>query len=405
MKKTIAALVISLCAGLITSAQEQSDICIGFVRESKDPKNVVVSLVSAGFADKVHANDILYVRYRNTSIPIKVVFPMMSLIRCEVSKEQIRNIIPGLKVYSTGAKGSSTTVRGRKSGDLKKVMIGSVPLNLRSVAGGKFKSGIEDDQVMIAGDPYWISETEVTNELWQTVFRWALLHKYSFASSGSAGKDNLSCPVTMICWQDAIVWCNAATEMFNESNPGNTLQPCYYMDDKFTVPIRSAIKDQNFFLSKQVEGGADSPFIKPGAKGFRIPTSCEWEYAARYKRDIDGDNNIINKNEFFPGAVCSGVMLPLNNDDWPDDVSWNTHNSAGMPHEVMKLKANPLHLYDMSGNVWEWCFDESISSNGYRITRGGAWDSGKYYLQIGLMIDVEPRSKADNIGFRIVQDQ
>jgi hypothetical protein len=100
--------------------------------------------------------------------------------------------------------------------------------------------------------PIGFSETEVTNELWQTVFRWALLHKYSFASSGSAGKDNLSCPVTMICWQDAIVWCNAATEMFNESNPGNTLQPCYYMDDKFTVPIRSAIKDQNFFYPNRL---------------------------------------------------------------------------------------------------------------------------------------------------------
>jgi formylglycine-generating enzyme required for sulfatase activity len=101
-------------------------------------------------------------------------------------------------------------------------------------------------------------------------------------------------------------------------------------------------------------------------KSYRLPTEAEWEYAAR-------------------GGVSSvGTLYAGAND--ANTVAWNNSNSSTKVHEVATKKANELGLYDMTGNVWEWCSDwygsytasnqtnpTGVRSGTYRVLRGGSW--------------------------------
>ena len=127
---------------------------------------------------------------------------------------------------------------------------------------------------------------------------------------------------------------------------------------------------------------------------FRMPTEAEWEYAAR------GGNN--SKKYKYSGSSN------INN------VAWYHDNSGSKTHAVKMKSPNELGLYDMSGNVYEWCSDWSGSySSSYqtnpngptrgsnRILRGGSWDSGERYCRVSLRQNMSPDYKG-NIGLRLV---
>ena len=129
-------------------------------------------------------------------------------------------------------------------------------------------------------------------------------------------------------------------------------------------------------------------------KNFRLPTEAEWEYAAR------------------GGSKSKGYKYSGSNN--PDAVAWYGKNSGGKTHPVAQKQANELGLYDMSGNVDEWCQDwyGDYSSNSqtnptgastgcYRVLRGGSWYSRARSVRVSFRHDSAPDSRNFNNGLRL----
>ena len=291
--------------------------------------------------------------------------------------------------------------------------------------------------VFIAGrtvklSPYKIGKMEVTYELWYSVLKWNTDNGkgYVFANKGLEGWDgtggggtypnyanigkpptaNKNHPVTMVSWRDCIVWCNAYTE--KEKGIGECV---YRKKDNHTVVLKDATATAD----------CDAAYADMSKKGFRLPTDAEWEYAARWQND--------NTNATDYGEGGSNVWLTKLNsasgakDKWDTaetgDVAWYYDNSGRKTHPVGKKRANALGLYDMSGNVWEWCFDrhnddpasndaaykqggivtdpQGAASGSYRVLRGGGWRYGAEYCVVGIRLGNGPDNRYEDVGFRL----
>ena len=132
----------------------------------------------------------------------------------------------------------------------------------------------------------------------------------------------------------------------------------------------------------------------PQSYEYRLPTEAEREYAAR-----GGKNGRSTK---YSGSDNLG------------EVGWYDGNSGGKTHEVGGKRANELGLYDMSGNVWEWCWDwygEYSSSSqrdpvgpgsgSFRVARGGSWLSGARRCRVANRYYSSPGRAYDYRGFRV----
>ena len=133
-------------------------------------------------------------------------------------------------------------------------------------------------------------------------------------------------------------------------------------------------------------------------KNFRLPTEAEWEYAAR------GGNK--SKGYKYSGGNTIG------------NVAWYTDNSSSQTHDVKTKSANELGIYDMSGNVWEWCQDRygdyssssqmnptGPSSGSYRVDRGGSWSSGAGYCRVSARGSINPDCWFSALGLRLSLSQ
>ena len=276
---------------------------------------------------------------------------------------------------------------------------------------------IKDRKVKLS--PYKLGKTEVTYELWHEVLTWAESNGYTFANKGKEGSHGTvgaaptgakKEPVTEVSWRDCIVWCNAYTQMKTE---GKADTECVYRKkDDHTVVLKNATDTT----------ACDTAYADMKKKGFRLPTEAEWEYAARWQ----GSNteNAAQYGEVWLTKLNSASGAKA---DWDTaetgEVAWYDDNSESKTHPVGKKRVNTLGLYDMSGNVWEWCFDwwngspasndsayeqdgivtdpQGAASGSNRVLRGGSWYDFAYYCTVGVRSSLSPDDRFSVLGFRL----
>jgi formylglycine-generating enzyme required for sulfatase activity len=236
----------------------------------------------------------------------------------------------------------------------------AVPGGFVLVEAGSFLMGSNEDEdderpvhMVTISRSFYISKYEVTQREWREVM----------GTNPSYFKGE-SLPVESVSWYDVVEYCNRLS--IREG-----LTPAYTISGNNVTWDRSA-------------------------NGYRLPTEAEWEYAAR------GGNQ--SRGYTYAGSNSA------------DDVGWYDANSGGKTHPVGHKKPNELGLYDMSGNVWEWCWDwyggyssssqtdpEGPSRGDYRVGRGGGWDNSTRGLPVASRGYSGPTDGNFYLGFRLVR--
>ena len=212
---------------------------------------------------------------------------------------------------------------------------------------------------------------------------------YGGSSPSDTYGDGDNYPAYYVSWYDALVYCNKRS--INEG-----LTPCYIINEETdptkwgTVPTSS-------------DSTWNAVVCDWEADGYRLPTEAEWEYAARA-----GDNTVDT-------LIYSGT----NDKNKLGEYAWYTSNSNSKTHEVGTKKANAFGLYDMSGNVWEWCWNwytdsydtttdggndpTGALSGSKRVYRGGGWNGNSDFCAVSYRSLHYPIYRSYHLGFRVVR--
>lgn len=171
-------------------------------------------------------------------------------------------------------------------------------------------------------------------------------------------------PVERVSWYDAIYFCNKKSIM-------EGLDPVYSVDRKVDVnkwgfePCKGNVI--NFPIDK-----------KSKANGYRLLTDNEWKWAAGGRMQFK-----------YAGSDNNG------------EVAWYLDNSSGVTHSVMQKKPNEYGLYDMSGNIWEWCWEVAPVRRGFGYAYGGSYDDNDNCCQVESCRNYSNNSLDFNLGFRL----
>ncbi len=149
------------------------------------------------------------------------------------------------------------------------------------------------------------------------------------------------------------------------------------------------------------------------ANGFRLPTSMEWQMAARYigsdqptVEPLKDEAILMSEIYWTPGNYASGATAAYTNAEATQEAAWYWENSnvnGGNKTQDVGQKpklGNGLGLYDMSGNVWEWCFTKCVNN---RVVLGGSWGHNDEQLQVGYYNTNLPGEEKIRFGFRLVR--
>ena len=229
------------------------------------------------------------------------------------------------------------------------------------------------------------------------------------------GEEDSERPVENVTWYDAVYFCNLLSQK-------EGLEPVYTIKNPETEVISDAGKSVTYIKNATVTADHTK-------NGYRLPTEAEWEYAAR-----GGDPNLDEWDYPFSGSdTADEAKYTDSRNSGLDAAGWYYYNtcnggitSTEIPssgkegygaHQVGQKKHNVLGLYDMSGNVWEWCYDlydystaqrsendpTGPDSGSYRVKRGGSWNNGAYDASVCFWSCFNPSEKGNSLGFRLVR--
>jgi formylglycine-generating enzyme required for sulfatase activity len=281
------------------------------------------------------------------------------------------------------------------------------PSGMALISAGSFVMGDSIDgesdapQTTVYVNGFFMDTNLVTYTLWQQVYQWAATNAYSFDDAGTGIGPNY--PVQTVDWYDVVKWCNARSQMAG-------LTPVYYSDAGLTQVYKS---------------GDGAVYANWTVSGFRLPTEAEWEKADR--GGLSGDR--------FPwGNMISESQANYYGDPW-DGTYGYTYDAgpagpnatfdtgflnyfSGYTSPVGYFAPNGYGLYDMAGNVFEWCWDwygayangpqsnpQGAASGSYRVERGGSWIHFAYDCRSAFRGDQSPTFADDELGFRTVVPQ
>jgi len=256
------------------------------------------------------------------------------------------------------------TIRAKLSSNIETAVIPSGSMQMGNTGG--YTGGIYEDptHTVTLTKSYYMGKYEVTQSQWIAIMG---------TNPSSFKGDNL--PVETVSWFDAVNYCNKISEI-------DGLTKCYSIMDSINV------------------------ICNWDANGWRLPTEAEWEFACKAGTTTD----------YYNGNLINYKISPL--DTALDKIGWYGGNSGYTTHPVGLKQPNSYGLYDMSGNVYEWCWDwfESDYKNSLEIDPKGASSGAYHSLRSGSWYDnaKECRSscrewnsydKLNTIGFRVCRNK
>jgi formylglycine-generating enzyme required for sulfatase activity len=262
----------------------------------------------------------------------------------------------------------------------------SAPDGFVLIPGGTFTMGDDFQNPAANRTPhdvtlgtFLLQARETTKAQWDEVWAWARDHGYIFdnylptgsvshtTGDGKAGAPDH--PVVGISWYDAVKWCNARSQK-------EGLRPCYYADVGFN----------NVFTSGQID--LSNNLVDWRADGYRLPTEAEWERAARGGLEGKlfpwGDTITHAQANYFSSVERDYDISPTRG---YHPAYWRDRAPFTAP--VASFSPNAFGLFDMAGNVFEWCWDVyetdyylisprenplGPDSGTFRVNRGGSWN-------------------------------
>jgi len=240
---------------------------------------------------------------------------------------------------------------------------------------------------------FYMDMNLVSYSQWQMIYVYATNCGYTFINPGAGKAANH--PVQTVDWYDCVKWSNARSQQAG-------LTPVYYSDAIFTQVFTN--------------GETTNIYVNWSANGYRLPTEAEWEKAARGglsgQRFPWGNNISENQANYF------GYTNYFDYDIGPNDYN-ETYATGDFPYTspVGSFAPNGYALFDMAGNVMEWCWDwygtpygqptntnpTGLETGSFRVLRGGFW---AYYANSLRCADRElsnPNNSLNYIGFRCVR--